>query len=176
MTTPARPQAQAQGQLDELLQLLADFDAAMLVTLDAAGRLHARPMGLQLQEKLSDCDLWLITADDPPTSRGPDELAQPDDINLCCLRTRDRAYVSIWARARVERDPALARRLWRDDWKIWFGDERAEGGAIAILKLAIERAEYWDPEGGRLRVLFAAAPEAGGDAGGPSPSRPKRLG
>src|SRR5260370_12264558 len=153
MTTPARPEAQPQGSLDELLPLLTDFDAAMLVTLDAVGRLRARPMGLQLQERLPDCDLWLVTADDAPKN---EEIEQHHEINLCCLRARDKAYVSISARARVERDPSLARRLWRDDWKILFGDERPDDGAIAILKLDVERAEYWEPEGGRLRVLFAA--------------------
>jgi general stress protein 26 len=173
MTTPASREAAGQGSLDELLRLLGEFDAAMLVTLDAFGRLRARPMGLQLQEKLPDCDLWLVSADDTPKT---DEITQHHEINLCCLRARDKAYVSISARARVERDPALARRLWRDDWKIWCGDERAADGAIAIVKLEVERAEYWEPAGGRLRVIFAAGPAADSDEASATTVKPKRIG
>ena len=71
------------------------------------------------------------------------------------MRTRDRAYVSVSARARIDRNPAEARRLWQPGWRIWFGDDKPEDGGIVLLKLDIERAEYWEPEGGRLRVVYA---------------------
>jgi general stress protein 26 len=114
-----------------------------------------------------------VTADDTPKT---DEITHHHEISLCCLRARDRAYISISARARIEHDPALTRRLWRDDWKIWFGAERPDDGAIAIVKLDIERAEYWEPEGGRLRVLFAVPPSVGADEAEAPPTRPKRIG
>lgn len=165
---------QERGSVKELLTLLADFDAAMLVTSDAAGRMRARPMGLQLQQPLPDCDLWLVTADEAPKT---EEIVQHHRVNLCCLRARDKAYVSISARARIDRDIALARSLWRDDWKIWFGDERPDDGGIAILKLEIERAEYWQPEGGRLRVLYAIAKGLLTDESAAAElNRPKRIG
>src|SRR5260370_7650396 len=92
MTTPARPEAQPQGSLDELLHLLTDFDAAMLVTLDAVGRLRARPMGLQLQERLPDCDPWLATAGDAPKIEG---LAHHHAINLFLSHPRYQPSLSL---------------------------------------------------------------------------------
>jgi general stress protein 26 len=141
------------GSKDELLTMLADFDTAMLVGLDSDGSLRARPMGLQKQ-RLDDCDLWFVSADD---THKTDEVDRHHQVNVCCLRARDRAYISISARARVERSPHEVRRLWQPSWRIWFGNEQPEDGGIVLLKLEIERAEYWEPEGGRLRVLYALA-------------------
>ncbi|MDB4967468.1 MAG: hypothetical protein JWN44_3157 [Myxococcales bacterium] len=148
-----QPEAQPEelGSKQELLALLAEFDTAMLVTLEEDGTMRARPMGLQ-HEKLPDCDLWFVTADD---TRKTDEIDHHHDVNVCCLRTRDRAYVSISARARVDRNAAQARRLWQPGWRIWFGDDKPEDGRIVLLKLDIQRAEYWEPEGGRLRIVYA---------------------
>lgn len=139
------------GSLAELKRLLHDFDTAMLVTADRDGRLHARPMALQNDEELKDCDLWFVTAD--PSHKTVDIEAH-HQVNVCCLRTRDKAYISISALARVENNPALVKKLWKPDWKIWFGEKPADG-TIAILKLSVQHAEYWQPEGGRLRVLYS---------------------
>jgi general stress protein 26 len=139
------------GNKEELFTLLAEFDTAMLVTLDDDGTMRARPMALQ-RDKLPDCDLWFPSADD---TRKTDEIERHHEVNVCCTRNRDRAYVSVSARARVDRHAAEARRLWQPSWRIWFGGDKPEDGGIVLLKLDIERAEYWDPEGGRLRVVYA---------------------
>ncbi len=143
---------QARGSKQELLELLAEFDTAMLVGVEPDGTLRARPMGLQ-KERLGDCDLWFVTADD---THKTDEVDRNRHVNVCCFRTRDRAYVSIAASARVDRNPNEVRKLWKPSWKIWFGDEQPEDGGIVLLKLDVERAEYWEPEGGRVRVLYEA--------------------
>ena len=141
------------GSKDELLALLDEFDTAMLVGLEPDGTLRARPMGLQ-HDRLADCDLWFVTADDTAKT---DEIERHQQVNVCCLRTRDRAYVSLSARATIDRNPHEVRRLWQPSWKLWFGDEQPEDGGIVLIKLRITRAEYWEPEGGRLRVLYAMA-------------------
>jgi general stress protein 26 len=141
------------GSKEELLTLLAEFDTAMLVGVEPDGTLRARPMGLQ-HDKLPDCDLWFVTADD---THKTGEVDRHHHVNVCCLRSRDRAYVSLSARARVDRNTMEVRRLWQPTWKLWFGDEEPEDGGIVLLKLELERAEYWEPEGGRLRVLYALA-------------------
>src|SRR4051812_32638894 len=91
---PAEPAMEEQGNKEELLALLSEFDTAMLVTLEDDGTMRARPMGLQ-QERLADCDLWFVTADE---TRKTDEIERHHAVNVCCLRTRDRAYVSLSAR------------------------------------------------------------------------------
>lgn len=152
--------------------MLDGFDAAMLVTVDDDGVLRARPMGLQTQI-LPDCDLWFVTADDSPKT---DDIEHHRQVNVCCLRTSDKAYISISARARIDRNVAEVRRLWHPSWRLWLGDERPEDGGIVLLKLDIERAEYWEPEGGRLRVLYATMAGLAGDEAAEARNRPKRIG
>jgi general stress protein 26 len=161
------------GSKQELLAMLEEFDAAMLVTVDDDGALRARPMGLQ-SRILPDCDLWFVTADDTPKT---DDIEHHREVDVCCLRTRDKAYLSISARARIDRNADELRRLWQPSWRLWLGDEKPEDGGIVLLKLDIERAEYWEPEGGRLRVLYAAVKSLAGDEGmADQLNRPKRIG
>ncbi len=139
------------GSKEELQALLAEFDSAMLVGIEPDGTLRARPMDL-VHERLSDCDLWFVTADD---THKTEEIERHRHVNVCCMRMRDRAYLSVSARAHVDRNPTEARRLWKPSWRLWLGDEQPEDGGIVLLKLEVERAEYWDPEGGRPRVVYA---------------------
>jgi general stress protein 26 len=140
------------GSIAELREMLKEFDTTMLVTQTSEGLLRGRPMAMQKLEDLGDCDLWLVTSDDSPKVA---EIAREHDVCVVCYRPGDRAYVSISARARAERDPLEIRRLWQPDWKAWW--DGPDDPTITILKLDVQRAEYWEPEGGRLRVLYEMA-------------------
>jgi general stress protein 26 len=138
------------GNLKELRDLLEEFDTVMLITRTPDGLLRARPMAVQDADAIPGWDLWLVTADDSPKVA---EIAYEENVCVCALRSRDRAYISISARAEVQRDRAEIERLWKPDWKLWF-PEGKDDPSIAIMKLDVVRAEYWEPEGGRLRVLY----------------------
>jgi general stress protein 26 len=137
------------GSLDELYRLLQDFDTVMLVTLTPDHQLRARPMALQDRSLVADCDLWFVTAAD---TAKVEEINEEHRVNVCCLRSRDKAYLSISATARISDDANEIRRLYQPDWRVWMGDDHT--ASAVLLKLTIERAEYWAPEGGRVRVLY----------------------
>jgi general stress protein 26 len=137
------------GTLTELRELLAELDTIMLVTRTPEGLMRARPMALQDLDAVKDCDLWLVTGEETPKVA---EISEEHSVCVAALRSRDRAYVSISARADVQRNPAEIRRLWQPSWKAWF--DGPDDPRIAIMKLEVLRAEYWEPEGGRLRVLY----------------------
>jgi general stress protein 26 len=137
------------GKVEELRKFLEEFDTGMLVTQTPEGLLRGRPMALQDASELGDCDLWLVTSDDSPKVA---EITFEENVCVTCFRPKDRAYVSISARARLEKDRAEIRRLWKPDWKLWW--DSADDPHIAIMKLEVRRAEYWEPKGGRLRVLY----------------------
>ena len=158
MEPEAKPEP-PRGSKEELRALLAGFDTAMLIGIGPDGMLRARPMGLQ-RDALPGCDLWFVSADD---THKTDEIDRHQQVNVCCLRMRDRAYVSLSARAWIERNPHEVQRLWQPEWKLWFGEERPEDGGIVLLKLDVERAEYWDPDGGRPRVVYVAPDESARD-------------
>lgn len=162
------------GTVEELRSFLRDFDNAMLVTVTSGGFLRARPMAMQDPAAVPDCDLWFVTADE---SSKADEIREERQVNVCCLRRRDGAYASISARARIDDNNAEVKRLWRPEWKIWFGDEQPADNAISIIKLRVERAEYWAPEGGRLKVVYAMVKSSiGGETADRSLNPPKRIG
>jgi len=139
------------GSLSELREMLKEFDTAMLVTVTPDGRLRSRPMALQDPALVPDADLWFVSAED---SGKIEEIREDRQVNVSCLRSRDKAYISISAIARIDNNPAEVGRLWKSDWKIWMSEEPSDG-SISILKLTVEEAEYWQPEGGRLRVLYS---------------------
>lgn len=147
---------QESGSLQELYDLLAEFNVAMLVTRTPDGFLRARPMEVQDPKEMPGCDLWFVTADETPKVG---EIQQEQQVAVTCYRPRDRAYVSISARARVEHDQEAVKRVWKPDWKAWI-----PGGPddphVALIKLTIEQAEYWEPAGGRLRVLYEMVKDA----------------
>ncbi len=137
------------GTLQELRDLLKEFDTVMLVTRSPEGLMRARPMAVQDPDDLKDCDLWLVTAEDTPKVA---EISDEHTVCIAALRPTDRAYLSISARAEVVHNAAEVRRLWKPDWKMWF--EGPDDPSIAIMKLDVLRAEYWEPKGGRLRVMI----------------------
>jgi len=141
------------GSMRELLELLKDFDTLMLVTRAPDGTLRARPMERQDATQLADCDLWFVSAAETPKT---DEIEHEHEVCVCAYNPKDRSHVSISARAWIERNHAEIHRLWRPEWSVWL-PEGADDGAVALLKLTIERADYWRPEGGRARVLYQAA-------------------
>jgi general stress protein 26 len=139
------------GSLDELRRLLGQFDTAMLVTVSPEHRVHARPMAVQEPARLPGCDLWFVTAEETDKVHDIEHQAQ---VGVTCYRALDSAWLAISARAEVLRDRTLVERLWQPSWKVWFPDGPNGGPPIAILRLTVERAEYWEPGGGRLRVLY----------------------
>lgn len=159
------------GSLDELKELLAEFQTAMLTTVTSEGLLRSRPMSVQERHDELPCDLWFVTGIDTPKV---EEIEQQHQVGVSCLRPKDSAYLSISGLARLRRDRELVRRLFEPDWKIWF-PEGADDPTIGILELTVERAEYWEPKGGRLRVVYEMARSLvkGEPAGADLPPRKK---
>ena len=142
-----------EGSIDELRDMLRGFDTVMLVTMGVAGLMHARPMAFQDLDERLDCDLWFVTS---TKTAKVHELERDMQCAIVALKASDGSYVSIAATARCERNEAEVKRLYKPDWKIWF-PKGADDPDIGLLKVTVLRAEYWHPEGGRMRVLFAMA-------------------
>jgi general stress protein 26 len=150
MENKERHMAQSTGSLEELYALLKEFDTAMLVTVTPDKRLRARPMAVQDPADLTDCDLWFVTGDDTAKVL---EISQEEQTCVCAYRASDRAYLSISASARMVKDRLEIQRLWRPDWQFWF-PKGMNDPTITLLKLRVERAEYWEPKGVGARLLY----------------------
>ena len=96
------------------------------------------------------CDLWFVTSLDSAKS---EEIAHEHQVGVSCFRRSDRAYLSISAIARVRRDTELIQKLFKPAWKIWFPNGPSDP-TIALIEMQVERGEYWNPEGGPVRLLY----------------------
>lgn len=139
------------AKLDELLARLSEFDIAMLTTVSPDGHVHSRPM--DTQEREPDCDVWFVSAMDTNKIR---EMQAHPQVGVIYFRDRDKAYVSLSGKARLSQDRALIHEKWKEDWRAWFPDGPDQAN-ICMIKVDVEQAEWWFPEGGQLRVTFEAA-------------------
>lgn len=145
-------------KVDELYELIDGIEVAMFTTRRPDGRLVSRPMANQARRE--GADLWFVT--DIVTHK-IDELEQDPQVNLAYYRDRTREWVSISGRARVVRDRAAIRDLYRPDWRAWFGklDEQRDGGPddprLALIAVDAESVIYMKNDKPLPVVLFEVA-------------------
>lgn len=138
-------------RLDALYQRLKGFKTAMLTTVTAQGYLHARPM--MTQEREPDADLWFVSS---LNSDKVAEIKAHPRVGVIYFHDDNNAYVSLSGDARVVTDPAFIKDHWKEAWRAWFpqGPEQPD---LCMIRVEPHEAEYWEPRGGRIRVMFEVA-------------------
>jgi general stress protein 26 len=129
--------SQQGNDVDRLWSLIRDVEVAMLTTEDG-GVLRSRPMAAA--ERDGDATLWLFTR---ASSHKVSELARDERVNLSYAAPSSQTYVSVSGTATLVRDPAAVAARWRESLRVWFPKGR-EDPDIALLRVTIEQAEYWD--------------------------------
>jgi general stress protein 26 len=149
------------------LELVADFETAMLVTVDREGRLRSRPMQIARTERTGD--LWFVT---PLASGKTEEIAA--DVRCAITLQSKRHFVSITGTAELVQDRELVNRLWSDTWRPWFphGPDDPE---LVLIHFEAEEAEYWDTSGihGARHLFRAAKAFVKGERPGPEGEEPE---
>lgn len=132
---------------EHIYDLVKDFRTAMLVTKDAAGKLHARPMSVA--ELRADADAYFATSIDSP------KIAEIEADPEAMITFQDGSqFAFISGHARVVRDRALIDRLWSETWRVWFPGGK-DDPSLCLLKLEAREGEYWDNSGTKgLRYIF----------------------
>ncbi|MBB6100049.1 general stress protein 26 [Deinobacterium chartae] len=133
--------------VQKLNALIKGIRIAMLTTQAQDGALHSRPMGTIDAE--FDGTLWFFTAWD---STKADELRQHPNVNVAYADPAHQRYVSVVGRAEMVRDDAKARELWNPMLKAWF-PEGLEDPELALIRIDVDGAEYWDSPSGTAVVL-----------------------
>ncbi|QEG43086.1 pyridoxamine 5'-phosphate oxidase family protein [Roseimaritima ulvae] len=123
----------------KLIDLIQEFDNAMLVTKTDEGALHARPMAIA--EATEEGELWFIT------DRNSGKIADLiHDRDVAVTMQSARKFVSLSGECRVVKDQQKIESLWKEAWKIWFPDGSTDT-SIVLLKVQPARGEYWDNSG-----------------------------
>lgn len=139
----------AKDPREHLLEILADFDHAMLITRAPDGRLHGRPM--DVAEVTPTGEVWFCTGLD--SGKVAEIAAEPEVAVAMQGKTK---YLSLSGRAHVSNDRARIRQLWKEDWKVWFPDGPDDPN-LCLLGVEPSEGEWWDNSGSRgLKLAFKA--------------------
>jgi general stress protein 26 len=126
-------------KLAKLREIVKAVDICMLTTTDEQGDLHSRPMSNNRDVEL-DGDLWFFTYG---SSHMVDEVGRTPKVNASFADIDEMRFASLTGRAQVVRDRRKIEQLWKPSLRIWF-PQGINTPDIALLKVSVERAEYWD--------------------------------
>src|SRR5262252_1492595 len=127
------------NDLLKLRDLIKEIDFCMLTTIDERGDLHSRPMSSNGAID-QDGRLWLFTG---ASSHKVSEIKDTPRVNVSFADPQNQNYVSITGRARLVRDRNTIAELLQPQFVMWF-PEGKEDPNLALLRIKIEKAEYWD--------------------------------
>jgi len=148
----------------KLNELIKDIGFAMLTTVDTDGSLRSRPM--TTQEMQPDGVLWFFMSADSPKAA---EIGREHHVNVSYGDPEHNRYVSVSGIANVVRDQAKAKELWNPAYRAWF-PEGLDDPKLALLRVAADKAEYWDSPGsaivhalGFAKAVLTGKPYDGGE-------------
>ena len=129
-------------------ELIKDIRIAILVTVDDEGAMRSRPMAAQ-QDEFSG-DLWFFTDIE---SGKIDEIEGNPKVLLGYSNPSKQEYVSVNGTASIVRDADKIKSLWSESMRVWFPKGPKDAG-IALLKVSIESAEYWDAPSATMLLAY----------------------
>jgi general stress protein 26 len=133
------PTETRENDLQKLRELVKGIDFCMLTTIGEGGDLHSRPMSSN-GDIDPNGDIWFFTN---ASSHKVSEIAKLPRVNVSFADPDNHRYVSVSGTAQLVRDRAKIDELWRPEFKMWF-PEGKDDPDVALLRVSLERAEYWD--------------------------------
>lgn len=130
-------------QIEKLRELVKDIEICMLTTIDDDGSLRSRPMSTNGHIEANG-DLWFFTN---ASSHKVNEVDRHQQVNVSFSEPKKQEYVSMSGTAELIQDRNKMQELWKPELKAWFPNE-LEDPDIALLKVTVEKAEYWDAPAG----------------------------
>lgn len=152
-----------QNDAKQLGDKIKGIRIAMMTTEESDGTLRSRPMATQDME--FDGDLWFFTQAETPKVG---DVQQHNNVNISYAKPDDNLFVSISGSAELVRDRNKINELWKPFLKAWFPNGK-DDPQLALLKVNVESAEYWDAPSGTMGRLYAVAKglaSGGKDSGG----------
>ena len=152
--------------VSKLVDKIKDIRIAMMTTIEHGQELHSRPMYTNTPD--DDGTLWFFTEQD---SSKVSEVQQDRHVNLGYSKPDDNLYVAITGTAQVVTDRAKIKQLWSEGLRGWF-PKGSDDPNIALLKVTIDKGEFWDtPNSTLLRAYAYAKAVVTGERDQPGPDR-----
>ena len=137
--------------VSKLVEKIKDIKIAMMTTIENGNELHSRPMYTSQPD--ADGTLWFFTEQD---SQKVDELQKDRHVNLGYADTSGNTYVAITGKAQIVTDRAKIKALWSEGLRGWFPNG-SDDPNIALLKITIDKGEFWDTPSSTLLRAYAYA-------------------
>lgn len=135
----------------QLAEKIKGIRVAMMTTVEADGTLRSRPMAAQDKDIEFDGDLWFFTyADASKVS----EVEQHWQVNVSYTKPDDNLFISVSGTAMLVHDRKKIKHLWKPFYKAWFPNGE-DDPTLALLKVNVESAEYWDAPSGKMGLLYS---------------------
>jgi general stress protein 26 len=137
------------SKLHRVWGLIEKVGVCMLTTRFPGG-LRARPVEARPEREAGL--IWFVT-----DVRGlkDDEIEQSPDVCLVFVDPKDKAYLSVTARAQVLDDHAKAREIWKKTDDIWW--RGPDDPNVRVLRVVPSRAELWDGPASKAVALYEFA-------------------
>jgi general stress protein 26 len=126
----------ANPHLHRVWQVIERVGVCMLTTLSDGG-LRARPVEPRLDRAAGL--IWIVT---DRRSGKEHEIAAEHDVGLTFVDAKEKAYLSITARAEVLPDHAKAAEIWRFADNLWW--KGPDDPNVCVLRITPLTAELWD--------------------------------
>ena|SRR5581483_3988173 len=120
---------------------------AMLTTVEESGILHSRPM-VALDREF-DGEVWFLTMEATPKV---DEALHHRQVAVSYVKPNETVFVSLSGIAELVHDQKAVKKLWKSAYQDWL-PVGPDDPTMAVLKVHVERAEYWVTPGGKRNVL-----------------------
>ena len=137
--------------LSQLFEKIKEVRMAMLTTTDEHGSLHSRPMATI--KPGTDEALYFLT---DANSAKVYEVKKDSQVNLSYSDSGSNVYVSVSGKANAYRDQTQIDELWSEPLRAWFPQGKNDPN-INILKVTIEKGEYWDTPSSLITEAYAYA-------------------
>jgi general stress protein 26 len=138
------------ADLQKIQSLIKDIKVAML-TSDDGGHLRSRPM-VAAQKDFAG-ELFFFTRASAPKVG---EVESHSRVNVSYADADKQNYVSLSGTGEIVRDPQVIAAHWSEIMRTWFPKGKDDPD-IAILKVSVEQAEYWDAPSSTMVHLYGYA-------------------
>ena len=135
-----------------LKELIEDIKVGMLTTTDSDGTLRSRPLWTVGVEE--DGTLWFFTSESSP--KVAEAEADAGRVNVSYANPAKTDYVSVSGRATLVRDRERMRAMYTK-WVEVFFPKGLDDPDLALLRVDIDKAEYWDSPATAVGRLYALA-------------------
>ncbi|HEY7246175.1 MAG TPA: pyridoxamine 5'-phosphate oxidase family protein [Xanthobacteraceae bacterium] len=126
----------SQESLDRVWDIIEKVGVCMLTT-QFSGGLRARP--LEARPDRTAGIIWFVT--DRRSSK-EHEIAAEHDVGLVFIDSKEKAYLSLTARAEVRLDRAKAAAIWKSTDRVWWNGP--EDPNVCVVLVRPLTAELWD--------------------------------